>query len=148
MVNSKDLKAGSLIEAQFNDGPNRSGIVTELIHQKGARTEGELFGLRALFYMEEFKAHWNISIESSQVVFVAPTQPDLPTLLDEAKQAVMRWTCTIDGEESVQLDFTSMTMPEDGFNLSKEEADKLKSMQVGDSFVAGDEGQALIKRVA
>lgn len=80
------IKAGSLIEARFNDGPNRPGVVTELMHVKGVMTEGKLFGIRGLFYVAEFDAYWEIAIESSQVVFVAPVQLDFAALIATAKE--------------------------------------------------------------
>lgn len=146
MVNSKLLKAGSVIEARFNDSANRCGIVIS-VERDRKPVEGKPFTLRAMFFMEEFGTHREISIESSQVVFVAPVQPDFAAIINTAKEALMRWTCTIDGEESVALDYASMTTPEDGFNLSDEEAAKLKSMELNSEFSAG-EGEALIKRVA
>lgn len=148
MVNLKGLKAGAVIEARFNDTKNRSGIVIERHKTCKKPVEGQPFTMRVMFYMDESDSYMERTIESTQVVFVAPEIPNFASIIDHAKHLVMRWTCTIDGEESVALNFGAMVTVEDGFNLTSAEVAKLKSMQIGDSFVAGNEGQALIKRVA
>lgn len=146
------LKVGSIVEVAFNDGPNLCGIITNIdaADQKKFIKKGRgLFYMTALFDMRVHNcAMQAISFSNEQVFFVAPVQPDFKAVIDEAKNASMRWTLTYEGSESDPLNFEDATTDDDA--LSMKEADKaiLKTMRLGQEFKLNAEEEWIAKRVA